>query len=764
MRGGMRQSVVYLLPAVVIAAFLIAHLSRSTRSVPPGPPSSPPTVNSVDPFDSIRTDLSDYAWPSLASRAITSSFAEYRRTHFHAGIDISTNDRTGDPVIASRTGYVSRITVEPDGYGKILFLRHPDGYTTAYAHLERFAGPIEERVQREQREREQYPVTLLCRPDEFPVKKGDVVAYSGDTGTGSPHLHFEIRDENQNPINPLLCPEFVVEDNLRPLIRRLAVLPLDVSSRVNGHQDAWFYDPRGTRGSSGPVITVQGTIGFAVRARDKSDASRYSHGIYQHRVLLDGQPIFHIELDRILFREPQLIALYYDQDLLRAGKGRFEKLYVERAHGIPFLNTQPPDAGVIRATDLTEGRHTFSVISTDFNSNEARVDGILSVVHQPDFTLRQDGNHLIVHPDGHGPMPRLLILGRHYSDPVWRASALPVRVDSSARSYQLPLDVCDADLLQIRLRSAAGGESPPKFWVVRGSKHASGRVKIAYHIDGEMLSVSVETEGIPDSPPRLSLREGTTERAITLTATDIDRYRAQIRPSHEEARGATLIAAGTFGGTMVTDSADIALFPVSPGNRGRYSFDNGRLTIGFDSLSVYAPLFISVTARQEENGTVYRIEPESATLRGGLSLTLDVLQGHGTRGLFVLRNGDWSLLRSLPPDSAGPITAHLQRSLTEITILNDSTPPWAGSIRVRFPRPRRPLISFRYGDAPAGVDYQGLKTYIDGTYVIPEIDGEHKRVIIRVPEPLSRGSHRLTIRLADNLGNAGMTEKSFTVR
>ena len=144
--------------------------------------------------DSIRTNLDDYIWPTDAGRLISSVFAEYRRSHFHGGIDISTGDETGFRVFASRDGYVSRIVVGPTGYGKMLWLRHADGYYTTYAHLKSFNEPINARVRAEQLQVEKFPILVECGPNDFPVKKGDVIAYTGESGTGSPHLHFEIRD------------------------------------------------------------------------------------------------------------------------------------------------------------------------------------------------------------------------------------------------------------------------------------------------------------------------------------------------------------------------------------------------------------------------------------------------------------------------------------------------------------------------------------------------------------------------------------------
>ena len=119
-------------------------------------------VSSSAPYDSIRTNLADYVWPTSAGKKITSTFAEFRQSHFHGGIDIGTGKETGYKVFAARDGYISKISVSPTGYGRMLFVHHRDNYTTTYAHLQRFADDIEDRVAQEQMRLERFPVEIEC--------------------------------------------------------------------------------------------------------------------------------------------------------------------------------------------------------------------------------------------------------------------------------------------------------------------------------------------------------------------------------------------------------------------------------------------------------------------------------------------------------------------------------------------------------------------------------------------------------------------------
>jgi len=164
---------------------------------------------------------------------LSGSFGELRSNHFHSGLDIKTQQRTGLPVYAPADGYVSRIKVGHYGYGKALYIKHPNGYSTVYAHLERYAGKIQDYVKKQQYRKESYEIELFPKADLLPVYKGDLIGYSGNTGSsGGPHLHFEIRDASSRPMNPMLF-GLDVPDTRRPLLNSVMVYPVGDSAHVD---------------------------------------------------------------------------------------------------------------------------------------------------------------------------------------------------------------------------------------------------------------------------------------------------------------------------------------------------------------------------------------------------------------------------------------------------------------------------------------------------------------------------------------------------
>ena len=181
----------------------------------------------------------DYIYPlrELKQRLYSANFGEIRPGHFHAGVDIKTDAEEGKPVVAAADGYVSRVVLQAGGYGRAVYLTLRNGTTVVYGHLRRFRDDIEEHVRQERTARRANGVNLWFGPEAWPVKQGDVVAYSGDSGSsGGPHLHYEIRDtETQRLYNPVREGIIRPRDEYPPRIVRLHYVEVDTVQGVPVH-------------------------------------------------------------------------------------------------------------------------------------------------------------------------------------------------------------------------------------------------------------------------------------------------------------------------------------------------------------------------------------------------------------------------------------------------------------------------------------------------------------------------------------------------
>ncbi|MDA9343908.1 M23 family metallopeptidase, partial [Algibacter sp.] len=204
---------------------------------------------------------------------LSGSFAELRSNHFHSGLDIKTQQRTGLKVKASARGFVSRIKVSHYGYGKALYITHPNGYTTVYAHLQKFSPDIEAYVKKHQYQKETYEIELFPKAEDLSIQKDALVAYSGNSGgSGGPHLHFEIRDKQERPMNPMLF-GFDIKDTSTPVIKSVYAYPLDKNSIINASnaKQKLRLTPLKNGDYTAESIEAIGNIGFGIGTYDRQD-------------------------------------------------------------------------------------------------------------------------------------------------------------------------------------------------------------------------------------------------------------------------------------------------------------------------------------------------------------------------------------------------------------------------------------------------------------------------------------------------------------
>ncbi len=278
--------------------------------------------------------------------SLAGTMGELRNTHFHSGLDIRTNNIIGLPVLASKSGYVSRVSVSPSGYGNVLYITHPDGYTTLYAHLDKFSGDLAEYVLTEQYRKKTANVNLYLKAHQFPVKRGDTVALSGNSGSsGGPHLHFDIRDRNNFALNPLMVESFEeITDELPPTVEKIALRTLDINSRINDRFGRFeFYAKRvGTNFEFEVPILANGNIGVEILAKDRlAPDSRFYGGVNYIEVRVDSQLIFNQSIDKINISKGRSVLTVMDFKTLRNSGSRFYKLYLDDGNGLNFYDKSP---------------------------------------------------------------------------------------------------------------------------------------------------------------------------------------------------------------------------------------------------------------------------------------------------------------------------------------------------------------------------------------------------------------------------------------
>lgn len=344
-----------------------------------------------------QTGIAQQEWrnPLEFPLYLAGNCGELRPNHFHGGIDMKTQGVIGKAVHAVQKGYVSRISVSPWGYGNALYLTHPDGTTTVYGHLERFAPKIADYLWEQQHQLERFAVNLYLTPEQLPVEEDEIVAYSGNTGSsGGPHVHFEIRDtETEELIDPLPYYMHLIKDTRPPKITGLMIYPQAGKGVVNGKADKQelkiAYDAQGK-----PFIQARieawGDIGLAIRANDYMNETGNIYGVKETILQEGGEVLFRAYINRFGFDENRYINSLTDYEVWSKRRTFYMKCFVEPGNRLRFIESR--NRGILSINE--EKEYPLSFILKDAYGNQTQMKLTVIGKKQPIPEIDTEGSEL----------------------------------------------------------------------------------------------------------------------------------------------------------------------------------------------------------------------------------------------------------------------------------------------------------------------------------------------------------------------------------
>ncbi|WP_172916779.1 M23 family metallopeptidase [Capnocytophaga canis] len=324
-------------------------------------------------FFSYSQTKTDYISPLDIPLLLSGNFGELRGSHFHAGVDFKTQGKEGLKIYAIEGGYVSRIKVGAYGYGKALYVTHPDGNTSVYAHLQKFSPDIEKYIKKRQYARKSFEIEAYPKAIELPVKKGELIAYGGNTGSsGGPHLHFEIRDSSARAMNPLLF-GYDILDEIPPSVYQLVGYSLGGDSQIEKSQLPRQINM--TKQSDGSYladkITACGSIGLGIQSIDKQNDTYHICGVYRVTLEINGIVHFQYVFDKLDFTEARYINVFSDYEQYVDKKTRIQLLYKKAGNRISTIYRNIKNNGHI---DVQDGMSYLATISVeDIKGNTTRI-------------------------------------------------------------------------------------------------------------------------------------------------------------------------------------------------------------------------------------------------------------------------------------------------------------------------------------------------------------------------------------------------------
>ena len=364
-----------------------------------------PVFSNAQVFEKKNYPQHYFQWPVGAEIGIAANFGELRPNHFHMGLDCRTDQKENKPVYAAADGYIAKVKIEPFGFGRCIYINHPNGLTTLYAHLNAFEPALEKYVTDQQYRLQGWAVFMDIPKDLFPVKQGEQIASSGNTGgSQGPHTHFEIRDtKTDKNLNPLLF-GFPLEDNIPPDIIRLAVYDRTISTYAQYPKVYSLKKRDGVyRPAGGKIIAPSDKVSFAITAYDRYTGSTNQNGIYGSAVFDEDTLISKFEIDSISYDDTRYLNAHID--------------YRVRASGGPWLQHLSPLPGyqnsIYQTNDqrgvisLSGKEHRVKIIVADANENNSTLDFTLEPpvdkqpAGSPGFGQKMYPNYLNVFENDH---------------------------------------------------------------------------------------------------------------------------------------------------------------------------------------------------------------------------------------------------------------------------------------------------------------------------------------------------------------------------
>ena len=706
-------------------------------------------------------------WPLRLAPALSSTFGESRSRAFHAGIDLKTGGETGHPVQALADGYIWRVRTSPWGYGRALYQKLADGRIVVYAHLEGFAAPVAERVQQAQQQRGRYSVDLYFEAGEIPVLGGAVIAWSGESGAGPPHLHLELRDADNAAINPLLH-GFAIADAVAPTLQRVAITPHGRNAQVEGGHDPYVLSLhwRPDRGEFAGARTVQvlGPVSISALMYDRADAAPNKLAPYRAALHIDGNPVFSAHYERVGYGD--MHQMYLDRPLaaFKGGVGRFYNLCRLPGNRLEFYDG--PGDGML---NLAKGLHEAIVVVADVNGNESRARfGLMAdappAIARARIAAEADGTFIEARLSDADDRLVEVELASSRDGETWR------RVDRrQSRPGPLKWRIHrNAPYWRIRARDPAGATA---FAVCRlpddGAAAPTFSLERRPHPD--FVELVMRYAQVPSATPLV--RADTANIGPRQTGLREFRVAVPLDPS-DPAAGPVLLRTPKAAVQKVVLDRQL----VQPGAAAELTYAGGAVTLGFAPESAYAPFFPQVATFEPHvpaslvaAGAAFALGPDvSFDHKVELRLRYD----RGTLppdklGLYrEVAAEKWTLV-SNEWDAVGRQVVARVRRFGRYALLADLEAPKMGSLQpaegaVVGPRPE---IRGAVRDQGAGIDREeDLEFELDGRPLIAEYDPEAGRVYGHLVEDLSPGAHHLVLRVRDMSGNQAEVHSEFTVR
>ena len=739
----------------------------------------------------LSTCLAKGYWPLKEEIDLSSGFGDYRPDHFHFGVDIRTGGTIGKRIFSPVDGSVWRIRTSYYGYGKALYIKGDDGYLYVFGHLSNFAGSIDRPLKAAQVASRRYYQDILFPQDSIRLKRGDFIAYSGQTGAGAPHLQFEIRTPDNVPLNPLVH-GFVIHDKTQPVFTRIGFQMIDDSSLFDdGTRKMFFEVNQGEKASAYTLDTVlyfHRPFGILVDCFDRMRNGGMKQTVYKLSMYIDDRLFYKIVFDSIDFATTKDVRLEYDY--VEAVEGRKHVRTLFKKIGNEYQGSQEVNSnrGIfgLKGTERI-GRHHARIVAEDCFGNRSQLTfeflwgppGNIfnldsTVTTPPDTTLFYFSP--VVNPKNLkiDSVRVFLNRGRLWGPPT-TAKILPLddgKLQCQVIGYQIRTAV-----LRLFLFAREG-------CLIRDNlfnglqERGTGIINLEYQVIEDGLLVTINSRGRKGSKSRVELYYCDSLLGIEYPQFfNMKKYICFIPPKKEYARIDKLEVSLSKDTSYAAESS-VPVDIVAVGFEDNEDVMVGKfLTLHVGRDYFYQPRYLELKetslinrSRLGLNSAYYQILPEAFVCREDYDITLKLgpnINNH-ISGLCWLdeKEDRWVWLDD--NNFENDILTAKSTGGGIFAAVFDYEPPELKYLSVadgRTYQNRKPAINFIVEDTLSGIgDDEDIIIKLDGKWLIPEYDPETGQCTSKPLEPLSPGKHHLGIRVTDRAGNLTEQYLNFYIK
>jgi len=724
-----------------------------------------------------------YEWPIKLTPDLSSRFCDFRMGHFHAGLDFRTNGKSGYKIYAVDSGFIYRISMAHNGYGKALYLKLDNGNIAVYGHLSSLGEDLDEYVRRLQMKDRKYRQNLFLDPDRYPVRKGQYIGLTGSSGSGAPHLHFELRSENNAPLNPLKA-GFSIKDTKPPLIEKLAVRYYDGNFNPGSpcRIELSEIERRGDEYVVADTLISAGDLALAVSGGDLVDGKQFIYGYYGLKMFVDDSLVFAMSSDSLSYETTGQINYIRDYRMnIMAGRRNsndndediFYRLYVPPGNDQYFWGKFGDYAGIIKPAEIPGATRRIRIEATDEAGNLAILNALVKTPELPvpmpafisyykfidtievDFLTYEEISSVntefrngIVEP--FGPV------SSNFTTKIWRRNGSVAYLNTVIIT---PPDFKDE--YRFRYGMSDGRTSPWIFF-----KDATGLSGLSVHGSPDRLRI----EYFPDS----ILTDLLIQIQSGAVLFDLDMHQGGIGLFSTDITDRELSGPASIGikkGTEIIFDTTVALFPVYPDRRTTSYSPDSSLKVEFTEGSTFYPVYVFPSNGTEavikgQKAAVYEIYPMDFFADKPVRFEFDLAQSGisseylGAYG-YIENRDKWGFIKK----ADGSAIDFSGMGLGRIALIDDDSPPTVTTIRPRGKiRSRIPTLSCVIRDNISGIDLEtGLEMKIDDIWVPAEYDLDTRKFRYKVKNNLRAGRHKLEITAIDNQGNRTEKTSYFTI-